>query len=149
MTVKNKSLDKMAEQFSSIEELQAYSASQYNNILSLNSKINEQNKVIEKLLTENAQLSIERSVAKANSPKDDLGKFATSDEETACVIQLALLKTNAMQRELTMDETKRLEIFTKTLHLIRGKSPTEKDKEEGQAKTLTNEELQAALKNPQ
>lgn len=135
---KNSSIDKMAQQFTSIEELQAYSEAQYKTIVSLNEKLNASQKEIEKLQAEIKKLVLEGAV-KNSVPEDS--KFKTTDEETTCVIQLAMIKANAMQRELTTDEVKRLEIFVKTLNLIRGKVPDEK--KERDTSKMSTEELMA------
>jgi hypothetical protein len=45
-----------------------------------------------------------------------------SDEEAICEIQLRKLQAKAQDRELTLEETKRLEILIKSLYLIREKA---------------------------
>lgn len=134
---KNNSIDKMAQQFTSVEELQAYSEAQFKTITALNEKINNLQTELEKVKAENIKLKKEQAIDSV--PADS--KFKVSDEETACVIQIALIKSNAMERELTMDETKRLEIYVKTLGLIRGKTP-DKPKEKDTSK-MSTEELMA------
>lgn len=145
---KNSSIDKMAQQFTSLEEMQAYSEAQYKTILSLNDKLNSAQKEIEKLQAEIKRLNVEGAVK--SSVSDD-SQFKTSDEEATCVIQIAMIKANAMQRELTTDETKRLEVFVKTLSLIRGKVP--EAKKEKDTSKMTTEELMAyaeeSIKSPQ
>lgn len=130
------SIDKMAEQFTSVEELQAYADAQYKTILDLNEKLNTCRVEIEKLRADNRKLSTQTVVQ--NTVPDD-SKFRTTDEETACVIQIALIKNNALERELTMDEVKRLEILTKTLYMVRGKIEIEKPRKD--ASKMTTEEL--------
>lgn len=146
--MKNNSIDKMAEQFTSIEELQAYCDSQYKTLLSLNAKINSQEKEIEKLREDNSNLRRDIAVASAG-PKPE-GQFTTSDEETTCVIQIAMIKTLALQRELILDEVKRFEILCKTLLSIRGR---EVKPSKDNTKDLSDKDLlahyEAALKEPQ
>ncbi len=149
---KNNSLDKMVEQFTSVE-VQAYSAAQYNTILSLNTKINELNKQLEVLTEKNKQLNKDLAVAGLNEPKDK-SQFSVSDEEATCTIQIALIKCNAMDRELTTDEVKRLEIFVKTLQIIKGRDIKEdKSKEEKELAKMSSSELLAyadkSFKDPQ
>lgn len=136
----SKSIDKMAEQFTSPEELKAYSEAQYKTILSLNEKLSIAQKEIEQLKAANTKLSQE-SVIKSTVP--DGSQFKVTDEETACVIQIALLKANALERELTMDETKRLEIFVKTLQIIRNKVETKKPEKD--TSKMSTEELMAFM----
>jgi hypothetical protein len=150
---KNNQLDKMVEQFTSIEELQAYSAAQYNTILSLNTKINELNKQLEELSKKNAILSKDLAVASLGTSVDK-NQFAVSDEEATCTIQIAMIKTNAMQRELTTDETKRLEIYVKTLQVIKGRDvKDDKSKQEKELAKMSSAELleymDKSLKEPQ
>lgn len=146
--MKNKSIDKMAEQFTSLEELQAYCDSQYKTILSLNQKITAQEAELNKLREENTRLSIEGAVSKA--PSDPSNPFATTDGETVCITQLAILKNHAMSRELVTDEVKRLEVLVKTLLAIQGRDP---GKKKDKTADLSPEELLKHLddleKNPQ
>lgn len=118
--VKNSSIDSMAQQFNSIEELQAYSEAQYKTIITLNEKINGLQTELDKLKMENVELK--RSETIKNSTPDG-SQFKVTDEEAACVVQIALLKDHAMSRELVTDEVKRLEILVKTLQSIRAKVP--------------------------
>lgn len=60
-----------------------------------------------------------------------------SDAETTCLVQLALIRGLAVNRELTLEEVKKLEILTKTLCLIRGKTSDEKKKDESTKKLST------------
>lgn len=150
---KNKQLDKMAEQFSSIEELQAYSEAQYKTILNLNSKINELNKQIETLVEKNGVLVTSTALAQTNA-KATSDKFTVSDEEATCTIQIARIKLNAMQRELNTDEVKRLEIMAKILHMLRGKEvDPDKKKEEKEISKMSSAELlkymDDGMKDPQ
>lgn len=142
------SIDKMAEQFTSVEELQAYCDSQYKTILSLNSKINAQESEISKLKEQN--VSLQRDIAVASAGPKPEEKFTTSDEETTCVIQIAMIKSLAMQRELILDEVKRFEILCKTLLAIRGR---EIKPSKDNTKDMSDKELlaqyEAALKEPQ
>jgi len=139
----NDSIDKMSAKFTSADELKAYSDAQYKTILN-------QSKEISKLKAENNKLrdDVERmakEITVSNAQKslnpNSSSQFDTSDEETICVVQLAMLKSISLNRELTSDETKRFEIFTKTLKLIRGQVG---EKEEP-TKRLSNEELLALM----
>lgn len=138
----------MAEQFTSLEELQAYCDSQYKTLLTLNQKINSQEKEIAKLKETNANL--QRDIAVSGASRKEEGQFTTSDEETTCVIQLAMIKSTAMQRELIMDEVKRFEILAKTLIAIRGR---EVKKEVLNTDNISTADLmkhyETALKDPQ
>jgi hypothetical protein len=149
---KNNQLDKMAQQFSSIEELQAYSEAQYKTILNLNTKINDLNKQLEIVAQKNGELVRQLAVAENGGSKDS--NLSVSDEEATCVIQIAMIKINAMQRELLTDEVKRFEILAKTLHMLRGKEVDQnKKKEEKELAKMSSAELleymDKSLKDPQ
>lgn len=48
--------------------------------------------------------------------------LVVSDEQAICEIQIKKLQTAAMQRELTLEETKRLDLLVKNLYLAKGQS---------------------------
>jgi uncharacterized coiled-coil protein SlyX len=150
----NKSIDKMAAQFTSLDELQAYCEAQYKTIVSLNKRITENERELEKLREENESLKSNNTVLNAQNAvfekRDGFSnQFATSDEESTCLIQLAMIRQNALQRELTNEETKRFEVFAKVLHMIRG---TENKKEE-KLDNMSSDELlkliDTTMKEPQ
>lgn len=145
-------IDKMAKQFTSIEELNAYCDAQYKTIVSLNRKITEQERELESLRGEVEGLRAQNSTLQAQASvekRDNEGKFNYTDEETTCLIQLAMIRSNAMQRELSNEETKRFETFAKVLHMIRG---SEQKKEE-KLDELSSEDLlkliDTTMKDPQ
>ena len=70
-------------------------------------------------------------------------EFDTEDAETIAVVQLALLRNYAMQRELTLEECKKSEIYVKILKELRSTQPKEKQES---IDNLSNEELLAAMK---
>lgn len=110
------SIDKMSKQFSNLNELQTYADAQYITIVSLNRKINElenKNKSLE------AMLSSGTPIVKENSSDIQLLSQG-SDEETICRLQLKLFKDKVLSGdELTLEETKRVEIYAKLLIAIR------------------------------
>lgn len=150
----NKSIDKMAAQFTSPEELQAYCDAQYKTIISLNKKLTENERELEKLRDEVEQLRSQNTTLTAQASviekRDGSNQFQVSDEETTCMIQLAMIRNNAMQRELSNEEAKRFETFAKVLHLIRGK---EVKKEDDKLDKLSSDELlkliDSTMKDPQ
>ena|ERR1035437_8221807 len=48
-------------------------------------------------------------------------KFEIPDEQAIAEIQLKKLKETAMERDLTLDETKRMDLLVKNLYLSKGK----------------------------
>lgn len=137
----------MAQQFTSLEELQAYSDAQYKTILKQNEEINVFKARISELEQKIAALN---SQAAANSVSVESSSQQATNEEVACVTQIYLIKNNAMTRELTTDEARRLELYVKTLQIIRNKEPA-KSKSEKEAAGMSTEELikqaEAALKS--
>jgi len=135
-----KSMDKMVEEYAKSEDEQkAYLKAQQATIISQTKEINNLKRELEKLAKENETLVMENAQLKALTPKENLGQFNVSDEETICVVQLAILKNYSLTRELTMEETKKTEIFVKTLKEIRGKKV--EVTEEEKAEKISNEDL--------
>lgn len=135
--IKNDSIDKLADEYSNTESDQkAYIKAQSSTIISQTKEINNLKRELEKLVKENERLLFENTQMRATNPEK---QFETSDEETICVVQLAILKNFALSRELTMEECKKTEIYVKTLKEIRGKKVVADDGEKVEA--LTNEEL--------
>lgn len=120
-----------------IEDLEAFCEAQAKTIIELNKKLNEK--------------QIEYDALKKNTgnviplKKSDgtliEGQFAVKDEETICREQLFLLKNLSMDRELTMEEAKKVEIYSKVLSQINSK-PKET---ETTNKTHTIAEILAAI----
>jgi len=84
-----------------------------------------QQKLIEDLLLRNKAL--EDKLQSAESILKGLQKPSglvniMSEEELICVEQIQILKGKSAQRELSLDEVKRLDILIKNLRLIRDKS---------------------------
>lgn len=143
MSQNNDSVDKLADEYSKTEDDKAaYIKAQTSTIISQTKEINHLKRELEKVAAENEKLSMElvqlKAVGAASGAGSE-GQFDTSAEETICVVQLEILKNMAMTRELTLEETKKAEIFTKTLLMVRGKKPVEK--EEDKVEKLSNEDL--------
>ena len=143
MSDNNDSVDKLADEYSKTEDDKAaYIKAQTSTIISQTKEINHLKRELEKVAAENEKLSMELVQLKAVgsvSGAGSEGQFDTSAEETICIVQLEILKNMSMTRELTLEETKKAEIFTKTLMLIRGKKVVEKD--EDRVEKLSNEDL--------
>lgn len=143
MSQNNDSVDKLADEYSKTEDDKAaYIKAQTSTIISQTKEINHLKRELERIASENEKLGMELVQLKAVgtvSGGGSEGQFDTSAEETICVVQLEILKNMAMTRELTLEETKKAEIFTKTLLMVRGKKPVEK--EEDKVEKLSNEDL--------
>jgi Cu/Ag efflux protein CusF len=122
--IKNESIDHLADTYASTEsDAKAYQKAQAATIVSQTKEINVLRKQKEQLEKEFEKLTMEHVQLKALNPAGT-AQFEVSDEETIAIVQLAILKNLAMQRELTLEETKKCEIFTKLLVVIRGKVET-------------------------
>ena len=119
------SIDKMSAQFRDMAELQAYCSAQYQTIITLTKKINDletKKKQLEEMLMNSTP------IIKENSSELQLLSQGT-DEETICRIQLKILKDKCLQGdELTLEESKRAEIYPKLLVALKGGNKKEAEK---------------------
>jgi hypothetical protein len=114
-------VDKMAESFTTVEELKSYSSAQYKTIVDLNKKLKRAEAELDILREKLETISVQQNNSDALNKKD--GIFDITDEETVCLTQLALLRNLALQRELTTEEAKKFEIFHKVVNTIRNRKP--------------------------
>lgn len=118
-------IDTMADQFQSLAEMKAYSEAQYKTIIALNQKINEleaKNKSLEEILANSVPM------VKEQAAEIQLLSQGT-DEETICRIQLKLLKDRVLAGdELTMEETKKADIYARLLLAIKQGNKKEAEK---------------------
>lgn len=114
-------IDQMLAQFTSVEELKAYSNSQYQAIIQLTKKLNEKEEEIKHL-----QKLLENGVPLLDS-KIEIHQGNITDEELICIEQLKILKKTAVVGELTKEEASKVEIYVKVLQSIRARG---KEKEE-------------------
>lgn len=140
----NESIDKLAEVYAGDEDdAKAYQKAQASVVVNLTRQNNELRKKMEELSAQLEKLTIENTRLKALGA-DTPGVEQGNDAESICLVQLALINNYSMQRELTLEETKKAEIFTKTLMLLRGKQEKQEVNTVG---ALTNEELMEAMKS--
>lgn len=76
--------------------------------------------IIEQLKEEIKSLQAQLNVLKALSQPTI--KMQISSEEMICIEQLEVLRNRSSQRELSLDDVKRLDILIKNLRLIRNES---------------------------
>lgn len=103
----------LAGEFKELSELKAYTDHQYI--------------TIQKLQNENQTLKTEiehlKKVLNGVVPHQPLvEEIIISQEEQLLQKQIFLLKERAMDKELSLEETKRLDLLIKNLHLTRGKN---------------------------
>lgn len=139
----NESIDKMAEIYASDEaDAKAYQKAQSAVVVNLTRQNNDLRKKIEELSAQLETMVIENTKLKALGNGTEIERG--NDAEQICLIQLALLNNYSMQRELTLEETKKAEIFTKTMLLLRSKQDKPEANNIG---ALSNEELLEAMKS--
>lgn len=104
-------VDKMLEQFTTVEEMKIYCSSQAKHIQQL-SKENKELK--EKLATasKEAKTIVKRELS---TPANNDGLKVLDDAKTISQIQLNVLKDLSFERELTTDEAKRVEIYNRIM----------------------------------
>lgn len=111
------SIDKNIDNFCDLMELKAYADAQYQKILELSQKIKDKDYEIQHLkeLLDGSVPTIKNKLKVGN------------DEEEICKRELHKLNTASKKRELTTEEAKKCEIYTKLLISLGKKKPDEKD----------------------
>lgn len=132
------SIEKMLGEYKTTVELQSFAEAQFKTIQELTKKV-------KRLEDENIELKKGLDGGSLIKKEDaDFSKFLTStDQETISKIQLNRLKEISFERELTLEESKRVEIFTKILTLMDDKKKTIK----GESKRLDDAELLKLLES--
>ena len=136
------SLDLMLNEAKDLAELRAFSEAQQKTIVKLskkNKELEEEVSHLKKLLESSAPI-----IATDNAPVIQADKFLTSDQEAICRMQLNKLKEISYDRELTLEEAKRVEIFSKILNVLENSPKTIKV----ETKNLDNKELLSLLEEP-
>lgn len=116
----------------SFNDLQSYSDAQFKTIVELNKQIAQL-----KAENESLKLMLEQSIPDLSLQTSDIG-LGISNEQLICETQILLLKNDAMLRPLTMEETRKLEIFSNVLDKVKRGS---KDPVEIEVNKLTNNDL--------
>lgn len=104
-------ITELAKDFQSVAEWQAYSEAQKKQVNSLMKKIRDLEELNKDLKKQNFDLSVDRHGS--NSLQTNL--LMRSDVETISDVQLKLLKNISFDRELTLEEAKKCEIFNKII----------------------------------
>lgn len=125
-------LDKMLDQFKDLNDLKAFAQAQQKTLIELTKKNKAQEDEIKHL-----KKLLEGAVPVIQGPKID---FSTNDEETIAREQLYRLKDMSHDRELTLEETRRVEIYAKILIALKDKPKTI----EIQTRAMSIQELTAA-----
>ena len=99
-------------------------SSEFEDAFSLKDLCVKKDATIERLVRENSFLKskvrlLEQS---ARAATQEVVKIEVSKEQAICEIQIQKLQERAALREMTLEETKRLEILVKSLYLIKEKT---------------------------
>ena len=117
---------KMIADITKFEDLQQFANTQYKVMITQAKKIEKLDEEVHRLtllLEQEKQKGFTSSILDTNN--DD-----QNDAETICLIQLALLNRKSMEGELTLEETKKVETFSKVLLSIKTKDSTENKEKE-------------------
>ena len=121
-----KEVIKVIEDLVKFEDLKDFASAQYHTLIAQAKKIHKLQEEVETL-----KLDLDRKSAEASAYSTlDTAKGSANDAETTCLVQLAVLKNKSMQGELTLEETKKVEIYAKTLNLIKTKKSDDSDDKE-------------------
>lgn len=124
-------------QYKEMSQLQEFAEAQSSTIIQISKKL----KKLEEERDHLKQL-LESSVPILRDDKQPIGhKFLTSSEEAICVMQLEKLRDASTARELTLEEARRVEIFSKVLAASRNSPKVI----EPLTQNMSNEELLAIV----
>lgn len=135
------SLNSMFEETKELSDLRAFSEAQQKTIIQLTKKIKQ-------LEEEKDHLKgiLETTAPVLPTPQNNsvvTEKFLTSDQETICRTQLVKLREIALEREMTLEETKKVEIFSKILTALENAPKTIKI----DTKAIDSSDLMGLLEN--
>lgn len=105
-------------EFKSFKEMQEYADKQYivlQNVLQDNKALQEEVEHLKKLLFD---------ATKIIEAEENCERIIKTPAEIACEIQLEKIQQIAMQRELSLEETKKLDLLVKNQRLMKGDSTT-------------------------
>lgn len=129
------SLDEMLKSFTDSVERDQFITQQHKTILELTKKIEKlqaKNKHLEDLLQEKTP-----ALVGEYSPMIKNGAIIEDHEENICRMELKKLHDTSLERQLTLEETRKVEIYTKLLVMINQKPKHEVI----ETKKKSNEEL--------
>lgn len=115
------SLEKMLDEVKDLAELRVFSEAQQKTIL----KLSKKNKDLEEEVSHLKKLLENQTPLIETSSQPSIGeKFLTSDQESICRMELNKLKQVSFERELTLEEAKRVDIYSKILNVLENSPKT-------------------------
>jgi len=132
-------MDKTIAQYKEMSQLQEFASAQQKTIIQLSKKIQKIEEERDHLKT-----LLESSVPLIKTEGQQMGeKFLTSAEEAICVAQLDMLRDISVKREFTLEETRKVEVFSKVLAAVRNAPKTIEIKN----KNMSTEQLLALVES--
>lgn len=134
----------MINSFKDPEQLKALCDSQYKTIIELSKKIQELEQE-NKTLKDDSKLkaAFTGNVLKLPEKEGEIVKLAKTDQEVICTMQLFHIKNNALNRELTLEEARKVEIYSKILATLNSKDGSK----DAEFKKLSDDDLLKELQN--
>jgi hypothetical protein len=116
------SLEKMLDEVKDMSELRVFSEAQQKTII----KLSKKNKELEEEVSHLKKLlECQTPIIQTSEQPASLGeKFLTSDQESICRMELNKLKQTSFERELTLEEAKRVDIYSKILNVLENSPKT-------------------------
>lgn len=134
------SMKSMFEETKELSDLKAFSEAQQKTIVQLTKKVKQLEEERDQLKSQiNAPVPTPSSNIEPSGAIAD--KFLTSDQEAICRTQLMKLREIAFDREMTLEETKKVEIFSKILTSLENAPKTIKI----DTKSMDNSDLMGLL----
>lgn len=136
-------ISELSKSYDTYEKLQVFCQAQFRQILNLTKKINEleeKNKELQDRMKHNNNKEVVAMSNEANNLITPDFKVL-NDAKTIAQVQIKMLKEESFNRELTLEETKKLEIFNRILT----EKQEKKEPLKAGAKILDNEDLLALI----
>lgn len=135
-------IDKMGLEFKEFAELKKFAEAQQKTILQLSKQVKEKDEEVKHLkkLVESTTPIIQTEDKKILNTEDN-------DQEFICRMELKKLRDISLERELTLEEAKKVDIYTKLLLSLTKKS--EDNPKEKEVKEIDTAALLAALNAPE
>lgn len=115
------SLEKMLDEVKDLAELRVFSEAQQKTII----KLSKKNKELEEEVSHLKKLLENQTPLIETLSQPSVGeKFLTSDQESICRMELNKLKQISFERELTLEEAKRVDIYSKIINVLENSPKT-------------------------
>lgn len=129
-------IDSLINQFKTEDEMRAFIGSQFKQILQLNKQIKELESQVTELKEKNKTSSLQ--LVKENIPLTTIDfSVSNNDAKTISQVQLARLKEVSLERELTLEEAKKVSIYNEIIKIREDANKTIK----ANAKVLNENDL--------